>query len=143
MKKQTKLVSEDGKLVLNTKKNTEWDEYVTTYKYEGKFLPEYYNHTDDIDDAIDTAAVTMDRYERSCRKVFSGNVTKLHAQDAYLTADGKHAILIQEIWVESVHLTPETFVRYKWRELGPDGMSIDSGVETNSIKKTIEMLNCK
>lgn len=140
-----KLTSTDGKLILITKKNAEWNEYVTTYRFEGQLYPDRYNHTDDRQDAVDTAKATMARYEKSTRLVWDGNCTKLNVQDSYYTTDGMNVIHIHRITITHVHLEPEVMVEYKWYEFAEafGTKSIRSGEATNSLSVVLNLLNCK
>ena len=150
-KKQTtvrknKLTSNDGRLVLNTKWNSEWQEWVTTHCFDGKYESHLKNHNDELLDALDTMAATMEGYERRSRQVWDGNRTELHCQDSYTNKSESHVLCIRDIHIASIHMgTPEIVVSYKWYNLDPTendkANGMESGTGTCSLGSILRMLN--
>ena len=59
----TKMISTDGRLILNVRKDREWNEWQVTYCLDGKYFPERKYHTDDRTDATGTMKSIMKHYE--------------------------------------------------------------------------------
>ena len=63
MATKKKMISNNGKVRLNLKKN-EWDEYEVEWVENGKRNEGKTNYTDDIDDAVGTMKMMMEHYEK-------------------------------------------------------------------------------